>query len=96
MQTDHRDYSVIVYSKHDIEIQDELGFTNMLHYDGQKPSGFLYSSFSRPQMKWTPKNQKPPTSLYQLWTMTGGWSYDSFWNFLDNDYGLLFLFWNWL
>lgn len=30
----HQDYSVLVYSKHNIKIVDENGQTNMLHYDG--------------------------------------------------------------
>ena len=35
-----RDYSVVVYSQQNIEIVDEYYESNMLHYDGQTPSGF--------------------------------------------------------
>ena len=35
-----QDYSVLVYSTQDLEVKDSNGETNMLHMDGQEPSGF--------------------------------------------------------
>jgi len=35
-----RDYTVKVYSSQDLEVKDKKGNTNMLHNDGQEPSGF--------------------------------------------------------
>jgi hypothetical protein len=35
-----RDFTIKVYSSQDLEIEDENGNTNMLHMDGQEPSGF--------------------------------------------------------
>lgn len=35
-----RDYTIMVYSKQDLKIKDANGHTNMLHMDGQEPSGF--------------------------------------------------------
>jgi len=35
-----RDYTIKVYSSQDLEIKDSDGNTNMLHMDGQQPSGF--------------------------------------------------------
>lgn len=35
-----QDYSVLVYSSQDLEVKDAKGETNMMHMDGQEPSGF--------------------------------------------------------
>ena len=35
-----QDYSVLVYSSQDLEVKDANGETNMMHMDGQEPSGF--------------------------------------------------------
>jgi hypothetical protein len=44
-----RDFSVIIYSQQNLEIKDLNGQTNMLHYDGNSPSGLkqnpLYESY---------------------------------------------------
>lgn len=35
-----RDFSVVVYSKQEIEVKDKSGKTNQLRYDGTEPKGF--------------------------------------------------------
>jgi len=39
----HKDYTVKVYSKHDLEILDADQKTNQLHTDGSEPSEFKVS-----------------------------------------------------
>lgn len=39
------DYTVRVYSKPGYEVTDEQGRTNMIHMDGQEPSGFTNSNY---------------------------------------------------
>ena len=64
-----RDYSVIVYSQQKIVIRDENGKTNMLHYDGQSPSGFKNSFYRIENSDWTPPDQKV-SGLISLLEMT--------------------------
>ena len=45
MGSPHPDYTVKVYSKHDRPLKDSSGNTNMVHMDGQQPSGFTNSQF---------------------------------------------------
>jgi hypothetical protein len=42
-QAASRDFSVVVYSQQNLEIKDVKGQTNMLHYDGNSPSGLKYN-----------------------------------------------------
>jgi len=39
-RTTMRDYSLLVYSKQDIQIKDKDEKTNMPHFDGSEPSGY--------------------------------------------------------
>ena len=41
-----RDMTFSIYSKQNLSIKDKNGFTNMLHYDGNEPSGFTESKYS--------------------------------------------------
>jgi hypothetical protein len=41
-----KDYTVKVYSKQDLDIYDQYGELNVLHMDGQSPSGFTDSSYT--------------------------------------------------
>lgn len=43
-----KDYTVKLYSKHDIKITNSNGKTNMIHMDGQYPSGFTESKYCGP------------------------------------------------
>ena len=53
-----RDFSVIVYSQQNLEIKDLKGQTNMLHYDGNSPSGLkqnpLYEAYEPLEKRWSP------------------------------------------
>ena len=62
-----RDYSIVVYAKQNVTIKDSGGKTNMLHYDGQSPSGFTGSRYRTEQTGWTPNfSTQRVTSLPQL------------------------------
>jgi hypothetical protein len=41
-----RDYTISVYSSQDLEVLDEEGEGNMIHMDGQEPSGFTKSEYT--------------------------------------------------
>ena len=63
------DYSVVVYAKQDLTIRDSNKETNMLHFDGTLPTGFVCPLCASPMYRetenlpWTPKDQKI-SSLY--------------------------------
>jgi hypothetical protein len=40
-----KDYTVKIYSKQNLEVKDANGATNMIHMDGQQPSGFTSSTY---------------------------------------------------
>ena len=40
----YKDYTLRVYSKLNLDVKDSEGNTNMLHMDGQEPSGFRYTT----------------------------------------------------
>jgi hypothetical protein len=41
-----RDYTISVYSSQDLEVLDEEGEGNMIHMDGNTPSGFTKSEYT--------------------------------------------------
>jgi hypothetical protein len=40
-----KDYTVTLYSSQSIDVKDKSGNTNVLHMDGQSPSGFTGSNY---------------------------------------------------
>ena len=40
-----KDYTIKVYTAQELEVRDANGETNMIHMDGQEPSGFTKSNF---------------------------------------------------
>ena len=40
-----KDYTVKVFSKQQLQVLDSNGETNMIHMDGQEPSGFTKSGY---------------------------------------------------
>ena len=40
-----KDYTIKVFSNQQLEVLDSNGETNMIHMDGQEPSGFTKSDF---------------------------------------------------
>ena len=40
-----KDYTIKVYTNQELEVRDSYGETNMIHMDGQEPSGFTKSDF---------------------------------------------------
>jgi len=73
-----RDFSVIVYSQQNLEIKDTDGKTNMLHYDGNSPSGLkfnpFYESYEPLEKRWSPTSY-PKTSPSDTDIFT--WSYEN-------------------
>lgn len=39
------EYTARVYSKQDLDVKNDRGQTNMVHFDGQSPSGFTSSNY---------------------------------------------------
>lgn len=49
-----QDYTLKAYTKHNLEIKDSLGRTNMWFMDGRYPSAFLRSHYRQDTNRWTP------------------------------------------
>lgn len=54
MGSPHKDYTVKVYSKHDLEVTNSNGETNQLHTDGQSPSEFTSTNYCGMNIDCTP------------------------------------------
>ena len=52
-QMSGRDMTLTIYSKQDLSIKDKQGYTNMLHYDGNSPSGFTSSKYKSGRKAFT-------------------------------------------
>ena len=77
-QAASRDFSVVVYSQQNLEIKDLNGQTNMLHYDGNTPSGLKYNPFYKQyenlEKRWT-ATTNPKTSPQNVNVFT--WAYEN-------------------
>ena len=62
MNSPHKDYTVKVYSKHDIKIFDENFQTNTLHTDGQSPTEFTTSNYCGMDINCIPNEPYTPGS----------------------------------
>jgi len=77
-QAASRDFSVVIYSSQNLEIKDIKGQTNMLHYDGNTPSGLksnpFYKTYEPLIKRWSattsPKKTPSETDIFT-------WSYDN-------------------
>lgn len=49
-----QDYTVKAYTKHNLEIKDSTGKTNMWFMDGRYPSAFHRSHYRQETDRWTP------------------------------------------
>ena len=61
-----RDMTFSVYSKQNLSIKDKDGKVNMLHYDGNEPSGFTNSDYKSSSQAWTAvgiQKEVPPLDL---------------------------------
>jgi len=69
-----KDYTVKIYSKQALEVKDTTGSTNIVHMDGQYPSGFTDSTFRgmNPEdndYPTDPVDPDAPTSLTDLFAL---------------------------
>lgn len=72
-----KDYTVKIYSKQALEVKDSTGATNILHMDGQSPSGFTDSTYRGMNPTTDPTNPNPtdptepeePASLTDLFAL---------------------------
>ena len=69
---------MVVYSQQNLEVKDINGQTNMLHYDGNSPSGLksnpFYKSYEPLEKRWSPtSNPKTAPADTDIFT----WSYEN-------------------
>lgn len=81
-----KDYTVKIYSKQSLEVKDSTGQTNILHMDGQSPSGFTdstYRGMNPGPIEEEPEEEVPvedlePATLDDLFTVAFADGFDLF------------------